>query len=308
MKEKSEISKKIAEMDHFSVQLSNLQELISLQEEEFITEITQEMNLLTRDIAAYEVNVFFTSPQDEAGCFLEIHAGAGGTEAQDWALMLERMYVRYATSQFAVEIIDEVCGEEAGIKSCTLKISGKYAYAWLKHETGIHRLVRISPFNANAKRHTSFSAVFVYPDVAKDIIINIESKDLRIDTYRASGAGGQHVNKTDSAVRITHLPTMLVAQSQMDRSQHRNRDIAMQMLHAKLYDLEMRQKNAAETQARSAHKEIAWGNQIRSYVLHPYNMVKDLRTRFETANTTAILDGKLEEMLTFNLKQLNASI
>ncbi len=235
---------------------------------------------------------------DANDCYLEVHAGAGGTESQDWAEMLLRMYVRWAERHgYKVEWIEESPGEEAGIKSATIRLRGPNAYGWCKTESGVHRLVRISPFDASARRHTSFASVWVYPVIDDSIEIEIADKDLRVDTYRASGAGGQHVNKTDSAVRITHLPTGIVVQCQNNRSQHRNRAEAMAMLRARLYEREL-QRREEEAQAQAATKsEIGWGHQIRSYVLHPYQLVKDLRTGVETGNTTAVLDGDLDRFM-----------
>ena len=240
----------------------------------------------------------FSNQNDFSNCFLEIHAGAGGTEAQDWALMLQRMYFRWAEKKgFQVKIIEESLGDEAGIKSSTLMFIGDYANGWTRTETGVHRLVRISPFDSSSRRHTSFASVWVYPETSEEIDIIIDDKDLKIDTYRASGAGGQHVNKTDSAIRITHLPTKIIVQCQSDRSQHRNKAQALSMLKAKLYELELK-KREEENQLLSLSKnEIGWGSQIRSYVLHPYNLVKDLRTNVETGNTVAVLDGELDQFI-----------
>lgn len=231
-------------------------------------------------------------------CYLEVHAGAGGTEAQDWAQMLQRMYNRWCEKHgYQLEWLEESVGEEAGIKSCTFKVNGLDAYGWLKTESGVHRLVRISPFDASARRHTSFASVWVFPVIDNDIAVELEEKDLRIDTYRASGAEGQHVNKTDSAVRITHIPTGIVVQCQNDRSQHRNRAAAFDMLRARLYEAEL-QKREEEAQARhDAKTEIGWGYQIRSYVLQPYQLVKDLRTNLETSNIQAVLDGDLDDFM-----------
>ena len=235
---------------------------------------------------------------DGNDCYLEVHAGAGGTEAQDWAQMLLRMYMRWAEGHgYKLDWIEESPGEEAGLKSATVKVSGPNAYGWLKTESGVHRLVRISPFDSQARRHTSFASVWVYPVVDENIEVEIQEKDLRIDTYRASGAGGQHVNRTDSAVRITHMPTGIVVQCQNDRSQHRNRATAMAMLKARLYELEL-EKREAETQAQEANKaDIGWGHQIRSYVLQPYQMVKDLRTGVEKGNAPGVLDGDIDDFL-----------
>ena len=239
---------------------------------------------------------------DKNNSFIEIHAGAGGTESQDWAKMLQRMYVRWAESkQFSISLLQESRGEEAGIKSSTLKISGDYCYGWLKRESGIHRLVRISPFDSNKRRHTSFASIWIYPEVDERIEIEINEADLRIDTYRASGAGGQHVNKTDSAVRVTHLPTSIVVQCQNDRSQHKNKSNAMAMLKSRLYELELQKRKNEENKVNSEKKDIGWGNQIRSYVLHPYKLIKDLRTNLETSNVNDILDGKIDKFLELSL-------
>ncbi len=241
---------------------------------------------------------------DGNNCYLSVNSGAGGTEAQDWALMILRMYLRWAEAHgYKVETLEESDGDEAGIKSATVEIKGENAYGWLRSESGVHRLVRISPFDSSARRHTSFCSVWVSPVVDEKIDIVVEDKDLRVDTYRASGAGGQHINKTDSAIRITHLPTNIVVQCQSDRSQHRNRAQAMQMLKGRLYELEL-QKRQAEADATEAGKtDIGWGHQIRSYVLHPYQMVKDLRTNEETSNTQAVLDGNIDLFLAASLSQ-----
>ena len=239
---------------------------------------------------------------DANDCFLEIHAGAGGTEAQDWAQMLVRMYGRWCEQRgYKVQMIEESAGEEAGIKSVTMRIDGENAYGWLKTESGVHRLVRISPFDSSARRHTSFASAWIYPVVDENIEIEIEDKDLRIDTYRASGAGGQHVNKTDSAIRITHLPTNIVVQCQNDRSQHRNRATAFNMLKARLYELELQKREEAASDAAASKTDIGWGNQIRSYVLHPYQMVKDLRTNVEKGNAQGVLDGDLDGFIEASL-------
>ena len=240
---------------------------------------------------------------DHYNAFLEIHAGAGGTESQDWAEMLQRMYTRWSESQSnsKLSLFQETRGEEAGIKSCILKISMDYAYGWLKKESGIHRLVRISPFDSNKRRHTSFASVWVYPEVDEKIEIEIIDSDLRIDTYRASGAGGQHVNKTDSAVRITHIPSNIVVQCQSDRSQHKNKYNAMNMLRSRLFELELQKRKEKENITNKEKKDIGWGNQIRSYILHPYKLVKDLRSDYETSNVNDILDGKIEKFLESSL-------
>ena len=235
---------------------------------------------------------------DQNNSFLEIHAGAGGTESQDWAEMLQRMYVRWAESkEFDISLLQESKGEEAGIKSSTLKISGDYVYGRLKRESGIHRLVRISPFDSNKRRHTSFASIWVYPEIDDKVEIEINEGDLRIDTYRASGAGGQHVNKTDSAVRITHIPTHIVVQCQSGRSQHKNKSHALAMLKSRLYELELQKRKEEENKINSEKKDIGWGNQIRSYVLHPYKLIKDLRTNYESSNVSDVLDGNIDKFL-----------
>jgi peptide chain release factor 2 len=249
-----------------------------------------------------ELESLLSGEADGNDCYIEINAGAGGTESQDWASMLVRMYLRWAEAHdYKVDWIEESAGEEAGLKSATFQINGPNAYGWLKTESGVHRLVRISPFDSQSRRHTSFASVWVYPVIDDAIEIEIEDKDLRVDTYRASGAGGQHVNKTDSAVRLTHIPTGIVVQCQNDRSQHRNRAQAMAMMRARLYEHEM-QKREEEAQAEQDSKtEIGWGHQIRSYVLHPYQMVKDLRTSVETGNAQAVLDGDIDRYLEASL-------
>jgi peptide chain release factor 2 len=265
------------------------------QDEDLMAEGETLLKELVKKSQRMRLESLLSGEADGNDCFVEVHAGAGGTEAQDWALMLQRLYLRWAEKhRYKIEWIEEQSGDEAGIKSCTFKVIGHRAYGWLKTEQGVHRLVRISPFDANARRHTSFASITIYPAIDDSIDIQIEEKDLRIDTYRASGAGGQHVNKTESAIRITHLPTNLVVQCQNDRSQHRNRAQAMAMLKARLYELEL-QKREEAAQAKSADKkEIGWGHQIRSYVLQPYQLVKDLRTDVETGNTQAVLDGDID--------------
>ena len=244
----------------------------------------------------------FSGDYDSADCYLDIQSGSGGTEAQDWAEMLLRMYLRWAESKgFTSEVMEVSDGDVAGIKSATIKVSGDYAYGWLRTETGVHRLVRKSPFDSGNRRHTSFASVFVYPEIDDDIDIDINPADLRIDVYRASGAGGQHVNKTESAVRITHIPTGIVTQCQNNRSQHSNKDQAMKQLKAKLYELEMQKKNAEKQQMEENKSDIGWGNQIRSYVLDD-SRIKDLRTGVETRNTQAVLDGDLDQFIEESLK------
>ena len=245
-----------------------------------------------------ELTTLFSEKDDVRNAILTLHPGAGGTESQDWAHMLLRMYLRFAERRgFKAEVLDITSGEEAGLKSATVRFEGEYAYGVLGQESGVHRLVRISPFDANSRRHTSFAAVFVYPEVDDDIEIEINPDDLRIDTYRASGHGGQHINVTDSAVRITHIPTGIVVQCQNERSQHKNKASAMKVLMSRLYDLEKQKQNEQQQKLEDAKSEIAWGNQIRSYVLHPYRMIKDLRTNFETGNVDKVLDGELDDFI-----------
>ena len=253
---------------------------------------------LDKNLQEAELRALFYDEDDPRNAILTIHPGAGGTESQDWSQMLLRMYLRYTERKgFKVEILDQQPGEEAGLKSATVRIEGDYAFGNLSQETGVHRLVRISPFDAAKRRHTSFSAVFVYPEVDEDIEININPDDIRIDTYRSGGKGGQHVNTTDSAVRITHIPTGFVVQCQNERSQHKNKASAMKVLRARHYELEHRNKRVKIDALEDAKSEIAWGNQIRSYVLHPYRMIKDLRTRVETGDTDKVLDGDLDEFI-----------
>lgn len=267
-------------------------------DEILVNEISGLISALVGRSYKLQIESLLNADEDKCDCFLEINAGAGGTEAQDWAEMLSRMYVRWAESRsYKVSITDKNDGEEAGVKSITLEIKGHNAYGWLKKESGVHRLVRISPFDSNARRHTSFASVLVTPVLDDNIIVEINDKDLRIDTYRASGAGGQHVNKTDSAVRITHIPTGIVTQSQTDRSQHKNKATAMNMLKAKLYALKLQEQRAEINKKQGEKTDIGWGNQIRSYVLQPYQMVKDTRTGVEKGNANGVLDGDIDEFL-----------
>ena len=277
-------------------------ELIELGEAENDDDVIAEAEAALAELAGraakMELESLLSGEADGNDSFVEIHAGAGGTESQDWAEMLVRMYTRWAEAHgYKVEWLEESPGEEAGIKSSTFRVVGDNAYGWLKTESGVHRLVRISPFDAGGRRHTSFASVWAYPAIEDDIEIEIEDKDLRIDTYRASGAGGQHVNRTDSAVRITHLPTNIVVQCQNDRSQHRNRAAAMTMLRARLYELELQRREAEAQAEHEAKSDIGWGHQIRSYVLQPYQMVKDLRTSIEKGNPQAVLDGDLDDFM-----------
>jgi peptide chain release factor 2 len=253
-----------------------------------------------------EIKNYLSGPNDDNNAFLNIHPGAGGTESQDWAEMLLRMFLRFGELEnYKAEIIELQAGEEAGIKSVTIKFDGEFAYGYLKQEIGVHRLVRISPFDSNKRRHTSFAAVFVYPEIDSSIEIEIDPQELRIDTYRASGKGGQHVNTTDSAVRITHIPTNTVVQCQNERSQHQNKENAMKMLRSKLYDLELREKLKEKNKLENSKGDIAWGNQIRSYVLHPYQNVKDHRTNLEIGSTQKVLDGGIFDFIKASLKIRN---
>ena len=268
------------------------------EDQDFITEAESRLKVIFEQVAKMQLESLLSGEADSNNCFLEVHAGAGGTESQDWAAMLLRMYSRWAEKRgYKLEVMEENYGEEAGIKSTTIKIIGHNAYGWLKTENGVHRLVRISPFDSQARRHTSFTSISIYPEIDDDIEITLEDKDLRIDTYRASGAGGQHVNRTDSAVRITHLPTGIVAQCQNDRSQHKNRASAMKMLRAKLYEQALAEREEEAQGHYQAKTDIGWGHQIRSYVLQPYQMVKDLRTGVEKGNAQAVLDGDLDTYL-----------
>ncbi len=265
-------------------------------------EIRESLAFFEKDLAEVELQMLFFEEDDARNVILTIHPGAGGTESQDWTQMLLRMYLRYAERKgFKVEIIDSLPGEEAGLKSVTVRIEGDYAYGLLCHDSGVHRLVRISPFDANKRRHTSFAAVFVYPEVEEDIETEINPEELRIDTYRSSGSGGQHVNVTDSAVRITHLPTGIVVQCQNERSQHKNKASAMKVLRARLYELEKKAKREKIEKLEDAKSDIAWGNQIRSYVLHPYRMIKDVRTKVEIGDVDRVLDGDIDEFIKSSL-------
>ncbi|AKE08962.1 peptide chain release factor 2 [Serratia liquefaciens] len=275
---------------------------VEADDEETFNEAVIELDQLSAKLEQLEFRRMFSGEYDSADCYLDIQAGSGGTEAQDWASMLLRMYLRWAEAKgFKTEVIEESDGDVAGLKSATIKIIGDYAFGWLRTETGVHRLVRKSPFDSGGRRHTSFSSVFIYPEVEDDIDIEINPADLRIDVYRASGAGGQHVNKTESAVRITHLPTNIVVQCQNDRSQHKNKDQAFKQLRAKLYEFEMQKKNADKQMMEDNKSDIGWGSQIRSYVLDD-SRIKDLRTNVETRNTQAVLDGDLDKFIEASLK------
>ncbi|NBX52251.1 MAG: peptide chain release factor 2 [Proteobacteria bacterium] len=314
LKEKSLLENKLNEYKNLNSSLKDIESYLELAESEndtqLLTDIHNNLSDLAKKVANFEIECLFSAENDHNNCFVDINAGAGGTDSCDFALMLLRMYERFANNRgFKAEIIDILDGEEAGIRSAILKISGQFAYGWLKNEIGIHRLVRISPFNSNGKRQTSFASVWAYPEIDDEINIDIQEKDLRIDTFRASGAGGQHVNKTDSAVRITHLPTNIAVQCQSDRSQIRNRAEAMKMLKSKLYEIEMNKKRQDQESQENAKSDNSFGHQIRSYVLHPYQLVKDLRTNFETGNIQAVLDGEIEgfikAMLAKNIQNNN---
>ena len=261
-------------------------------------ELIENLKKLETRLNKLKIQSLLNGKTDDNNCFIEIHAGAGGTESQDWADMLLRMYQRFAEKyDYKFSLIDYQKGEEAGIKNATLLLTGYKPYGYLKKESGIHRLVRISPFDSNKRRHTSFSSVWVYPEIDENVEVDINPKDIRIDTYRASGAGGQHINTTDSAVRITHLKYNVVVQSQSERSQHRNKDTAMKMLKSRIYEIEIDKQNEEKKKNESSKKEIGWGHQIRSYVLHPYKMIKDLRTNYQTSNTDSVLDGNIFDFL-----------
>ncbi|MCX8656219.1 peptide chain release factor 2 [Gilliamella sp. B2894] len=275
---------------------------VEAEDQDTFDEANLELKQLEKKLAGLEFRRMFSGDYDSADCYLDIQSGSGGTEAQDWAEMLLRMYLRWAESKgFTTEVMEVSDGDVAGIKSATIKVSGDYAYGWLRTETGVHRLVRKSPFDSGNRRHTSFASVFVYPEIDDNIDIDINPTDLRIDVYRASGAGGQHVNRTESAVRITHIPTGIVTQCQNNRSQHSNKDQAMKQLKAKLYELEMQKKNAEKQQMEDNKSDIGWGSQIRSYVLDD-SRIKDLRTGVETRNTQAVLDGDLDQFIEESLK------
>lgn len=302
LKEQKQISNLVERFLGLDKDLDETAVLLELALEEddrsVLKEVEEKIGSLEENIRGLEIQRLFSRPEDSGYSIVEIHAGAGGTEAQDWAEMILRMYLRWAEREgFKSEILDMLPGEEAGVKSVTFSVEGEYAYGRLKAEIGIHRLVRISPFDANARRHTSFAAVFVYPSADDDVDIQINEADLKVDTYRASGAGGQHVNKTDSAVRITHLPTGIVVQCQNERSQHKNRAMAMKILKSRLYDLEIQKKQDEKESLHKSKKEIAWGSQIRSYVLQPYQMVKDHRTNCEIGNVSAVLDGDINRLI-----------
>ena len=309
IKEKKLYEDLINSYDNSVKSIIDLHELNVLAEEEknqsIINEVLDSLKDLKKLAKQNETKCFLSNESDSLDCYIEIHAGAGGTESQDWAEMLRRMYLKWSVlKNFKSQLISEHKSDEAGVKSTTIKIEGSYTFGWLKSESGIHRLVRISPFDSGARRHTSFASVWVYPVVDENIDIEIIEKDLRIDTYRSSGAGGQHVNTTDSAVRITHMPSKIVVQCQNERSQHKNKDTCMNMLRARLYDFEIKKREKKNKNIESSKSEIGWGHQIRSYVLHPYRMVKDNRTNFESSNPDKILDGDIDDFLESSLYKI----
>jgi peptide chain release factor 2 len=308
MRERTHLETAVAAVRRLESGLEDALTLAELAETEedtsSLAEAEAELARLKSEAAKRELESLLSGEADANDCYLEIHAGAGGTEAQDWAEMLLRMYTRWAEQHgYKVEYLEESPGEEAGLKSATIRVSGDNAYGWLKTESGVHRLVRISPYDSAARRHTSFASVWVYPVIDDKIDVEILDKDLRIDTYRASGAGGQHVNKTSSAIRITHMPTGIVVQCQADRSQHRNRAMAFDMLRARLYEAELKKREEAAQALESTKTDIGWGHQIRSYVLQPYQMIKDLRTGVETSSTQAVLDGDIDRFLEASLAE-----
>ena len=308
LKERTLLQKLVEDWQSAANGLEDVQVMIELgeesEDEEALAEVREMLPALEKSIGRMEFARMLSGEHDANNAIVSINAGAGGTEAQDWAEILLRMYLRYCERKgFKAEITDYQPGDEAGTKGVTITVSGDYAFGYLKPEKGIHRLVRISPFDSNARRHTSFCSVFVFPELSDDVDIEILDKDLKVDTFRASGAGGQHVNKTDSAIRITHLPSGIVVSCQSQRSQHKNRSTAMKQLKARLYELEMEKKESEAEELGGEKKDIAWGSQIRSYVLHPYRMVKDHRTDFESGNTDAVLDGNLDGFIEAYLMQ-----
>ena len=299
MREYNKLKSSISAITEISNDLEYNIDLLSLIEieddENLLHEVESTIISLSDKVEKARIQALLSGEVDVNDSYLEIHSGAGGTEAQDWAQMLLRMYTRWADHRgFKIEYLEQSSGEEAGLKSATIRITGSDAYGWLKTESGVHRLVRISPFDSGARRHTSFASVWVYPVIDNDIIVDIDEKEIRVDTYRASGAGGQHINKTDSAIRITHIPTGVVVQCQNDRSQHRNRASAYDMLRARLYEIELSKREESIQAEHDSKTDIGWGHQIRSYVLQPYQLVKDLRTEIETSDTQSVLDGNLD--------------
>jgi peptide chain release factor 2 len=306
LRRRRELESAIERAERFRRELEDASVLLEFaaEDQSSAADLKAALERLTRQVQQIETETLLSGPNDHCDAIVTINAGAGGTDAQDWAQMLLRMYLRWAERRgFRTEIVDEQPGKEAGIKSVTFTVSGRYAYGLLSAETGVHRLVRLSPFNAGSSRETSFASVFVYPDIEDQIQIEINEKDLRIDTYRSSGPGGQHVNVTESAVRITHIPTGIVVTCQSQRSQHQNREVAMRILRAKLYELELQKRRAETAKLEASKPEISFGSQIRSYVLHPYRLVKDLRTKYETSDIEAVLDGEIDDFIKAYLMQ-----
>lgn len=300
LRQRSRLETAIRKSDQFARDVEDAAVLMEFaaEDEASLKELQSVIERLDREIEEAETEMLLAGPNDARDAIVTINAGAGGTDAQDWAEMLMRMYLRWAERhQFKVEIVDEQPGKEAGIKSATFTVSGEYAYGLMSAEAGVHRLVRLSPFNAGSSRETSFASVFVYPDIQDDVEIEVNEKDLRVDTYRSSGAGGQHVNVTDSAVRITHLPSGIVVTCQNQRSQHQNREVAMHILKSRLYELEMEKRRAETAQLEESKRDISFGSQIRNYVLHPYRLAKDVRTKHETADVDGVLDGDIDEFI-----------
>ena len=307
IKQKKFFEEILSSYNNYFLELSNIQDLFKLafeeKNEEIIKDCNDKIDEVLRNLKKIEINCFLSGENDELNIFLEIHAGAGGTESQDWADMLRRMYMKWFDKKgFKYQIISEHRGEEAGIKSSTIKADGNYLYGLMRGESGVHRLVRISPFDSGSRRHTSFASVWVYPSIDDDINIQVDDKDLRIDTYRSSGAGGQHVNTTDSAVRITHLPSKIVVQCQNERSQHKNKETCFKMLRARLYENEMQKREEENQKELNAKTDIGWGHQIRSYVLQPYQLVKDLRNKLESTNPSSVLDGNIDQFIEEGIK------
>jgi len=305
MMEISQLENKLALIGAFEQKLLEIKDYYNLAIEEnddsTIKDCKISLSIILKELQQEEFKLQFNGEADSKSCYIEIHAGAGGTESQDWAQMLLRMYMRWAEKKnFKFKIMYESPGEEAGIKSCTALIEGDYAFGYLKNESGIHRLVRISPFDSNARRHTSFSSIWISPNVDETVEIDLQEKDMRIDTFRASGAGGQHVNTTDSAIRITHIPSGIVVQCQNERSQHKNKATAISLLKSKLYEIEIQKIENEKKEKEQTKSDIGWGNQIRSYVLHPYRMVKDLRSNYEVSDPDAVLDGDIDKLIFSN--------
>jgi peptide chain release factor 2 len=311
LQRRSKIENELKSAEELQRQVEDIEALFQLQAEgePVLEDLNAELSRLEQKSSAMEIKTLLSGEHDQANAIVTIHPGAGGTESQDWAEMLMRMYLRWAESHdYKVQMIDHQDGEEAGIKSVTFTVTGDYAYGYLRSEIGVHRLVRISPFDSNARRHTSFASVFVSPEIDENIEVKIEEKDLRVDTYRSSGAGGQHVNVTDSAIRITHLPTGIVVSCQNERSQHRNRDMAMKILKSKLYELELEKKRQELARIEDSKSDIGWGSQIRSYVLHPYRLAKDHRTKKEVGDVDRVLNGKIDPFIIEYLQQQKAPI